>query len=157
MNDHATRRDVLVSGGLGLLVTAGCIPTAQAKHAELDDSEKANIKLVKELMASWNTKPLDIEKIVNTYFAPNATVRWAEDQPPAVGTTAAIAAAKALMPPDFQVEIRVDDIFARGPLVATSRVDVIKVPGQADQAFNVAGVHIVKDGKLVEYTDYLVK
>lgn len=158
MNQLTTRRDLLIAGGLGILASAGVVSTAAAKNVPpLTEREKANIKLVQEFIQAWNQKPVDIDKIVQKYFAPNATVRWTDDQPPAIGTAAAIAAAKAGMPPGSWAEIRLDNLFAKGQLVATARLDVIKIPGQPDQVFDTAGLHIIKDGKFIEYTDYVVK
>ncbi len=157
MNHLTTRRDLLVAGGLTLLATAMSVPIAEAKSAPATAREKANIDLVKRYIASCNVKPFDIDGIVATYFAADAIVRWSDDSPPAVGAAAALAAAKPMMPEGSGLEIKLLDIFARGQLVVTSRIDTMKFPGKPDVAFDVAGVHIIKDGKFIEYTDYIVK
>ncbi len=156
MNDSIARRDFLTVGGLGLLANAVAIP-AEAKNASHTASEQANIKLVKQYLESLSAKPLDLDGIIATYFAPNASVRWSDELPAAIGAAAAIAAAKPLMPAGAWLEIKLLDIFARGPLVATSRIDIMKIPGQPDVPFGVAGVHIINDGKFIEYIDYVIK
>jgi limonene-1,2-epoxide hydrolase len=150
-----TRREVLVASGLGLLATTILNTPARAKDAVLTEAEKDNVRLVKEFLASWNTPPLDIDKIVAQYFAPNASVRWTDDALPAIGVEAAAAAAKAGMPDGAVAQIEIYDIWTHGPLVATSRLDVIKIPGKPDTLFKTAGVAVVKNGKFVEYCDYV--
>jgi limonene-1,2-epoxide hydrolase len=157
MIDLMSRRDVLAVGGLSLLASAVVIPTVEAKTASPTALEQANIQLVKQFLDSLGAKPLDFDSIVAKYFAPDASVRWIGDAPPAIGAAAAIAAAKPLVPKDAWLEIKLLDIWARGPLVTTSRIDIMKVPGKPDMPFDIAGVHVIKDGKIVEYIDYVMK
>lgn len=156
MNDSTTRRDLLVAGGIGLLANA-VVPTADAASTAPTASEQDNIKLVKQFLDALSAKPTDIDAVVTTYFAANASVRWTGDSPPMIGSAAAIAAAKSLMPTGAWMEIKLLDVFARGPMVATSRIDVLKVPGKPDVPFGIAGVHIIKDGKIIEYIDYVIQ
>ena len=44
---------------------------------------------------------------------------------------------------------------ASGAVVVTSRVDTVKTPGKPDQVYKIAGVFIVKGGKITEWTDFL--
>ena len=37
------------------------------------------------------------------------------------------------------------------------RIDTMKTAGKPDQVFKVVGVFVVKDGKIVEWADYLEK
>src|SRR5262245_5685722 len=124
MNDR-TRRDLLVAGGFGLVATTVLGAPARAKDVTLTETEEANMKLVQDFLASWTKAPVDVDKIVAQYFAPNASVRWTDDAPPSIGVEAAAAAAKAGMPDGAVAQIDIHDIWAHGPLVATSRLDVI--------------------------------
>jgi limonene-1,2-epoxide hydrolase len=157
MNILKTRRDLLVVGGLSLFASAVSLPIAEAKNQPLTEREAVNIKVVKQFLKDCSKNPFDAEKLVATYFDPNASVRWTDDSPPAMGAAAAIAAVKAMMPAGSWVEIQLLDIFAKGQLVATSRIDVFKVPGKPDTSIPIAGVHILKDGRFIEYADYVVK
>jgi len=47
-------------------------------------------------------------------------------------------------------------IFARGPLVATARIDTVNIPRKPVQTLEVAGVAIIKDHKIQEYCDYII-
>jgi limonene-1,2-epoxide hydrolase len=151
------RRDVLLTAGFGLVVTAACGESAPATRQPLTHIEQANVKLIRDFLASWDNPALDIDKIIADYFAPTATVRWTDDSSPAVGVAAAAAAAKAGMPPGAVAHVDVYDIWAHGPVVATSRLDTVKVPGRPDTLFKTAGVAVVQNGKIVEYCDYVIK
>jgi limonene-1,2-epoxide hydrolase len=147
----------MVLGGSSVLASTILASSVEAKREPLTQREKANIEMVKAYVKSCNAVPLDVEEFVKMYFDSNASVRWADEMPPALGTEAAIAAAKSLMPPGATLEIKLLDVFARGQLVATSRIDIFKVPGKPDTSWPIAGVHIIKDGKFIEYVDYIVK
>jgi limonene-1,2-epoxide hydrolase len=159
MTCRTTRRDLIMGGGLATLASAINILRSQAKGpraAALSAAERANIKFVREFFASWNRPQLDIDQLMAQYMAPNASVRWLDSEPPAIGPAAAAAAAKKGAGDHFRVAINVLEVFARGPLVATSRIDTVKVPGKPDEIFEAVGVCIVKDGQFREYCDYVV-
>jgi limonene-1,2-epoxide hydrolase len=159
MNSQSTRRELLIGSGLALLWAATSVQPAGAKTTDsigLSELEKANVKLVREFLASWNKPDLDIDKLTAQYIAPNAPIRWFDDEPVAFGPEAAAVAAKRAAGNSVRMETKILEVLARGPLVATSRVDTIKIPGQPDESFKTAGVCIVKDGKFHEYCDYIV-
>jgi limonene-1,2-epoxide hydrolase len=140
---------------MGVAAAITAMPV-QAK-GPLNAQEQAHIEFVKDYLHALTIKPLDMEGIVKKYFAPNAMVRWLDEMPVAMGAEAAIAAVKPLVSPGTWLEVQLFDVFARGPLVVTSRVDIIKVPGKPDDPIPLAGLHIVRDGKFIEYVDYLAR
>jgi limonene-1,2-epoxide hydrolase len=154
-----TRRKLLIAGGLGLTASATVLHAAAAQAllpSGTTAAERENVKLMKAFWAAWDAQNLDIDSLVERYMAPDVLVRWTDDAPVAKGAKAAAAAAKAGMPEGSRGVLRVHGLFAHGPLVASNRVDTIKIPGKPDAIFNTAGVAIVKNGKIVEYTDYIV-
>jgi limonene-1,2-epoxide hydrolase len=44
--------------------------------------------------------------------------------------------------------------LATGPLVVTRRTDVVLVPGKPNAVYEIAGVFLVKNGKIREWVDY---
>jgi limonene-1,2-epoxide hydrolase len=142
---------------MGLVAANSPRESAYAKGRSLTNAEQANIRMMKGFLASWTVPAPDVDKIIATYFAPNASVRWTDDSPPAVGLAAAAAAAKAGMPPGAAVHIDIHDMWACGPVIATSRLDTIKAPGKPDMVFQTAGIAVVRSGKFVEYCDYVIK
>lgn len=132
-------------------------PFEKVKNRSLTPQEKANIEMVKDYLRALVARPFDMEGVVRKYFAPDATVRWLDEMPAAEGVEAAVSVVMPLVQPGSWMEVELFDIYAFGQMVVTSRIDIIKVPGQADKALPLAGLHIIKDGKFVEYVDYLVK
>jgi limonene-1,2-epoxide hydrolase len=76
-----------------------------------------------------------------------------EDQPALVGKKAYVDAWGALQP-DQRMSVKYHEILARNPVVVTRRTDTLITPGKPDQLFEISGVFIVRDGKIVEWTDY---
>lgn len=132
------------------LAAFGCASFSDRAVAEGEPSENANIVVVNEFMAAWS----DPDRAV-TYLAENASVRMIEDQPPVVGRAAIAAAFKSFMTPGLALTVETFETTARGPIVVNRRVDTMKTPGKPDQVFPVVGVFLVKEGKIVEWTDYL--
>jgi limonene-1,2-epoxide hydrolase len=160
VSDRTTRRKFLIAGGLGLAASATVIRAATSQAPVSNGTtaaERENVKLMKAFWADWDTEDLHVDRLVEQYMAPDALVRWTDDGPLLKGAKAAAEAAKADMPEGSRAVIRLHALFAHGPLVASNRVDTIKVPGKPDVIFNTAGVAIVKDGKIVEYADYIVR
>jgi limonene-1,2-epoxide hydrolase len=160
MNGRTTRRTLLIVGGLGLTASAAVIRAATTQatvSSGTTAAERENVKLMKAFWADWDTEDLHVDRLVEQYMAPDVQVRWTDDTPVLRGIKAAAAAAKAGMPEGSRAVIRLHGLFAHGPLVASNRVDTIKVPGKPDVIFNTAGVAIVREGKIMEYADYVVR
>lgn len=115
-------------------------------------TEKANVKVVNDFIAAWNTP----DKAV-TFLSDQASVRMVEGQPAVVGPANVGAAFKSFMTPGVTLTVKTISTTVHGPVVLNKRVDTMKTPGKPDQPFPVAGVFIVKDGKIVEWADYLDK
>jgi len=125
---------------------------ANSASAENNATEKANVKVVNDFIAAWNTP----DKAVS-YLASDASVRMVEDQPAVVGPTAVNAVFKSFLTPGVTLEVKTLSTTAHGPVVLNKRIDTMKTPGKPDQVFPVAGVFVVKDGKIKEWADYLEK
>jgi limonene-1,2-epoxide hydrolase len=143
-----TRRGLFAAAAIIAVAAPGLAGSAKADAA----TEKANIKVVNDFIAAWN----DPDKAV-TFLSDKASVRMVEDQPAVVGPTAVDAAFKSFLTPGVSLKVKTLSTTAHGPVVLNKRVDTMKTPGKPDQAFPVAGVFIVKDGKIVEWADYLDK
>jgi limonene-1,2-epoxide hydrolase len=144
---NPTRPTFLIAALLALVALAG---TACVNTERESASEKANILVVDEFMASWD----DPDKAV-TFLAPNASVRMIEDQPAVVGPMAVAAVFKSFMTPGMELTIDTLSTTVHGPVVLNKRIDTMKTPDKPDQVFPVVGVFVVKNGKIEEWTDYL--
>lgn len=145
-----SRRAAFVAGGIGVVALAGLAGAPAARADEMGDKSKANIKVVDDFIAAWNTP----DKAV-TFLADNASVRMEEDKPAIVGPAAVGAAFKGFMTGGVTIAVKIHKTMAEGPVVTNIRTDTLKTPGKPDQAFKVVGVFVVKGGKITEWTDYL--
>jgi limonene-1,2-epoxide hydrolase len=135
-----------------LFAAAAIVAFAVPAIAGESDTEKANVKVVNAFIAAWDNP----DKAV-TFLSDKASVRMVEDQPAVVGPAAVGAAFKSFMTPGVSLTVKTLSTTVHGPVVLNKRVDTMKTPGKPDQAFPVAGVFVVKDGKIVEWADYLDK
>jgi limonene-1,2-epoxide hydrolase len=143
------RRTLLAAAAIVAISAPGLAPRAMAAETE---TEKANVKVVNDFIAAWN----DPDKAV-TFLSDKASVRMVEDQPAVVGPQAVGTAFKSFLTPGTSLTVKTLSTTVHGPVVINKRVDTMKSPGKPDQAFPVAGVFIVKNGKIVEWADYLDK
>lgn len=156
MHTIQTRRHALLAGAGSLLLAgvskaefSGCTP-----RAVYTPTETANLRTVREFLAAWDRPNLNIDELLDRYIAPNAPVRWFDGEPPVIGPKAAAESAKKTAGDQLRVAIEILDMFAHGPLVATSRIDTVKVPGRPDVVVKTAGFHILRNGRFEEYADF---
>lgn len=83
-------------------------------------------------------------------------MRIADSAPVAVGPAAGAAAFKPFFSQGQTIRIRYLQVFTRGPLVMTSRIDTEVTPGKPDKDWPVVGIFVVKDHKIHEWTDFVV-
>lgn len=136
---------------LALGLTLGLANRAGADVAG-NKTERANVKVVDDFIAAWS----DPDKAVG-FLAPEASVRMEENKPAIVGQKAVADAFKGFMKPGVTIHVKTLRTTVHGPVVLNKRIDTMKTAGQPDQVFPVVGVFVVKNGKIVEWTDYLDK
>jgi limonene-1,2-epoxide hydrolase len=134
-----TRRAAFVAGALGAV-------TAEEKKSDT----KANEKIVNDFIDAWN----DPDKTV-TFLADNCAVCIEEDKPAITGRANVAAAFRGYTGHGAKLDVKILQTYAEGPLVTNKRVDTLTAPGKPSQSFSVVGVFIVKNGKIIEWTDYL--
>jgi len=142
------RRTFLAVGGLGAAAVLGLGSRVEAGQST--DTERANVKVVTDFCGAFATH--DIEKI-GSFLADNAV--WRPDNgssatgASAVGRDAVIARIKRFL--DRVVEFRVVQTFATGSIVLNERFDRFT----PERTLHLSGVFFLKDGKIVEWTDFL--
>ena len=138
---------------IGLAPAMGMAGDAPASVSESKTaSDLANIALVKAFVAAWNDPDHAAQ-----YLSDKAVVRMEENKPALVGRRAYADAVKPYLALGQHFSVRYLEIFARGPLVVTRRIDTIEAPGKTDAAYELVGVFVVKDGKIIEWSDFAAK
>ena len=148
------RREFFAAAGAGAI--AALAFASEAGAAAQSAGEQANRKLVEGFCKGWMAKAYDADKEMPRFLADDSSVRMEEDKPPLIGAAAVAAAWKGFATSGQSIDVKILEVFAKGPVVVTSRIDTVKAPGKADQIYKVAGVFIVKGGKIKEWTDFLV-
>ena len=151
-----TRRTFFLASGMGTLCLAGLAVEAEGADPPKAGPEKANMRVVGDFMKSWGAKDADGVILSSTYLADDASLRMFEDKPPVVGPAAYAAGFKSFIAAGSRIKVKVLQTFAKGPVVVNSRIDTVVAPGKPDQVIKVAGVFIVKNGKIREWDDYLL-
>ena len=155
MGDESTitRRSVF-AGGAGAVLAASFIGLGEA--AESGAAEPANVKIVNDHLKSWGAADATGAKLADAY-SDDCVLRFEEGKPPITGKAAAIATFDGFLAKGVRFDIKVKESFARGPVVANSRVDTEVKEGKPGKSVSLVGVFIVHHGKIVEWSDYLVK
>ncbi len=145
-----TRREFLAAGGAAPFALA---LGAQSGSRELTMDEKANVKVVNDFSAAWATH--DPAKITS-YLTDDVVFRFSQDGDAATGRTTMREQLEASFGTMRKIEFEVLETFAAGPMVANLRVDYLTNADGERNAFRVAGVFYVKDGKIAEWIDAIV-
>lgn len=145
-----TRRSLLLAGGLA----AGCTGLAATNAPERSPTplEAANIELVTRFCRDWATR--DVEKLV-PYLADNLIYQMFEKRPDLIGLDAFRREIGPFLNDLARVEWEILRSSAVGQLVINERVDhFIAKPGARSMHFPIAGLFVVKNGKIELWRDY---
>jgi limonene-1,2-epoxide hydrolase len=135
--------------GAGLMA-AVALPR-RAAAAEPTAAEKANLALVTGFCASFAGR--DMSKIT-AFLADNCVYRVTETTPPVTGK-AAIERIRTYVERSTKIEFKILESWVKGSVVVNERVDSFVSP-QRTNAYHLTGVFFVKDGRIAEWTDYVI-
>ena len=154
----APRRELLALAGSGLVALAATgWASSDAAAAELSGSalraaEQTHMRIVKDFCAAWST--LDVNQ-VGAFFADDAVYRVIETARPTVGRAAILQLIGTFLQRARKVQFQIHRLYGAGPIVLSERHDHF-TSAQGERVFHVAGVFFVKDGKIAEWTDYVI-
>jgi limonene-1,2-epoxide hydrolase len=145
--------------GLGALATLGLARPSFAQAAFPSgkvvppETEKANVAVVNAFCAAFARK--DLTKAVSL-LADNCSYRTTQTRPPILGKDKVAETIKGFI--ERGAEFKVLKTVALGPLVLNERDDtVVMATGKETRTFHVAaGLFFVENGKIAEWTDYLI-
>lgn len=141
--------------GLTAFGTAAVLQTPiVVEAADWTDAEKANVKLVNDMCASW-VAPLDFDRIAR-FLADDCVFRASETSAPIKGREAIVAALTKMLGSAQKAQFEIVQTFARGPMVVNERWDRFAL-GERNINWNGVGVFFVKDGTIAEWSDYTIR
>lgn len=147
----------LAQAARGTQAAGGAAPSAGAQgpttsgKALPPEVERANIAVVTAFCDAFVRK--DAAKAASL-LNDNCTYRIVQDRPPIVGKEKVAAQIKGLM--ERGAEFKTYKSVALGPLVLNDRDDVLQRP-TGTLTVRLAGFFFVENGKISEWTDYVVR
>ena len=150
------RRQLL--GSVGAALALGVLSSVPARAAQTGATTPTagapqTLHIVKDFCAAWST--LDPARVA-AFFADDAVYRVTETTPPTVGRAAITQLLQRFLQRAQKVRFEILREYAVGPIVLNERHDHFTGP-QGARVFHVAGVFFVRDGKIAEWTDYIIR
>ncbi len=145
----------MVGAGVALAALAS-VPAGAAETpppAAPSEAGPESLRIVNAFCAAWST--LDPAKVA-AFFADNAIYRVTETTPATVGRPAITQLLQRFLGRAQKVRFEILREYNVGPIVLTERNDHFTGP-QGERVFHVAGVFFVRDGKIAEWTDYMIR
>ena len=135
-----------IAGGAAALFVR---PSAVA--AEGDDDE--NIRIVTDFCKAFSAR--DVTK-VSPFVSETIVYRVSETSAPITGRDAVLARIKTFFDGVDTVDFKISRSYSIGPIVINERVDTFDGPNR-HRRFHLTGMFYVKDRKIQEWTDYLIR
>jgi len=155
---HSPSRRTFAASGLTALATLGLSRLSFAQGAALTGKSvspevaKANVAVVNDFCAAFARK--DLSKAVSL-LADNCAYRPTQTRPVVVGKEKVAETIKRFL--ERGAEFKVLKTVVLGPLVVNERDDIIVMNDGPTRTFHVAaGLFFIENGKIAEWTDYLI-
>ena len=143
------RRTFIGSAAAAMLAAMG----GEATAAQHSPAETANMRIVADFCAAWSTR--DLQKVL-PFLAEDSVYRMSETTPPVTGHAGVRERLGSWLETSQQIEFRILDTFAKGPMVVNHRIDRF-VSTTRPLTWEGVGVFFVKDGKIKEWFDYTIR
>ena len=143
------RRTFIGGSGAAMLAALAGDATAAQRLPE----ETANMRIVADFCAAWSTR--DMQKVL-PFLAEDSVYRMSETTPPVTGHAGVRERLGSWLETSQQIEFRILDTFAKGPMVVNHRIDRF-VSTTRPLTWEGVGVFFVKDGKIKEWFDYTIR
>ena len=151
------RREVLALAGLtgfsALLTATAASAATDPASAKQSPAETENARVVTAFCKTWSTR--DLSKVLE-YLADDCVYRMTETTPTVTGHKAIAERLQPAVEKSDQVEFRVLETFARGPLVLNHRVDSFKSKTRP-LSWEGVGLFFLQNGKIKEWSDYTIR
>ena len=154
-----TRRDALTAAGMATLALSALASSGgRAAAAEMSAGEQANVKVVKDFLDYFQTKSPDPAKMAD-YFTEDGTyhLHLPNGPRPIVSGKAAVADQFKQFVTGSSYDFKILEIYAKGPLVVTSRMDTISRADKPGTPAPNLGVFLVSGGKIQQWDSIAYK
>jgi limonene-1,2-epoxide hydrolase len=119
--------------------------------------DQANLDTVHKFLTAWCGNDFKPAAVVKQFLASDAVVRFMSTMPPLSDQATIIKTWEDFRATGYTLDVKVHSSYARGPVVVVHRTDTAHTAGQPDADHHVVGFFSMKDGKIIEWTDYILK
>lgn len=150
---ETNRRNFLLAGAAGSAVALGLSGVSAAEGSGgKSAAETANEEIVNEFCATWES--MDIEKLLS-FLSDDIVFRMIDTAPFVEGKDALREGIGGFLSTRKSARFEMIRSQVMGNIVVNERIDHF---GREDgnDAFNVVGVFLVKNGKIAEWRDYMM-
>jgi limonene-1,2-epoxide hydrolase len=142
---------------LGATAGLASLALPAAAAAQATGEEAANLKLVRDFIASWTAPDFVPDKSLTPYLAPDVTVRFSENAPPVTGSATIASLWNGFNSKGEKGIVKLVGSTAMGPIVLAHRVETVVAPGKPDVTHEMVGVFFIKNGKIAQWNDYIMR
>lgn len=122
-----------------------------------DAGDQKNLDTVRKFIVAWTDKDFKPSQVVKQYMAPDAVVRFMSTMPPLSDQAVVIKTWEDFRATGYTLDVNIHSAYARGPVVVVHRTDTSHTADKPDANYNVTGFFAMKDGKIIEWTDYIIQ
>jgi limonene-1,2-epoxide hydrolase len=151
------RRTFLPASLAGALVAAA-VPR-KLFAVEMSDAEKANLKLIMDMVEVFDSGAASVPPVADAlraFFADDCAFRFRPTDLTATRSFGAVEETmKRVTANGEKVHQELLERFAKGPVVVIEKLNHFVTP-EKTRTSHVVAVFLVKDGKIVEWTEYFI-
>ena len=126
---------------------------------EMSDAEKVNVKLIVDMVEAFDSAASSVPPAadaVRTFFADDCAFRFRPTDLTATRNFGAVEETmKRVTANGEKVHQELLDRFAKGPVVVIEKLNHFVTP-EKTRTSHVVAVFLVKEGKIVEWTEYFI-
>jgi limonene-1,2-epoxide hydrolase len=126
---------------------------------EMGDAEKANVKLISDMVEAFDSAAASVPPATDalrTFFADDCAFRFRPTDLTATRSFGAVEETiKRVTANGQKVQQELLERFAKGPVVVIEKLNHFVTP-EKTRTSHVVAVFLVKDGKIVEWTEYFI-
>ena len=153
--DQARRKMV---GGIGVAAVAATVGgSAEAGPVASTAEETANLAIAAAFCSEWTKEPVDVERMVKSYFTEDCIVRVLDSTMVARGWRATVGMFSGWLEGGRRFDLKVLRSAALGPVVVQVRADTISKGGNTGKPDATAAVFVMGNRKIRELSDYFTQ
>ena len=138
---------------------AAAVVSRKLFAVEMSDLEKANVKLIMDMVKAFDSAAALVPPAadaVRTFFADDCAFRFRPTDLTATRSFGAVEETmKRVTANGEKVHQELLERFAKGPVVVVEKLNHFVTP-EKTRTSHVVAVFLVKDGKIVEWTEYFI-